>query len=77
MDYEMIPRLVNNNPLGDLTFIALEYLFFSFSRLKKASVGCLTFETAVENSSLKALSACLSSSDCPLSILTGVSISIC
>jgi len=47
---------------------------FSISQLNNDSIGCLTFETAVENKSLAALSLCFNDSSCPLIPLTGVNL---
>ena len=52
----IFPIVCTKSPDVDLTFIALRIFVFSFSQLKNASIGCLTFETAVENSSLPAFS---------------------
>ena len=52
----IFPIVCTKSPDVDLTFIALGIFVFSFSQLKNASIGCLTFETAVENSSLPAFS---------------------
>ena len=52
----IFPIVCTKNPDVDLTFIALRIFVFSFSQLKNDSMGCQTFETAVENKSLPAFS---------------------
>ena len=52
----ILPIVCTKSPDVDLTFIALGIFVFSFSQLKKDSIGCLTFDTAVENRSLPAFS---------------------
>jgi len=43
-----------SNPAVDITFIALWISVFSFSQLKKDSIGCLSLEMAQEYKSLQA-----------------------
>lgn len=38
-----------SSPFVDLTFCALLIVVFLFSQLKNNSMGCLTFETAMDN----------------------------
>ena len=51
----IFPIVCTKSPDVDLTSSLFEYLFL-IQPVENASIGCLTFETAVENSSLPAFS---------------------
>jgi len=59
-------------PLVERTLEAHRISVFCISQLNKDSVGCLIFETALENRSLAALSLCLIISGTTLMPFTGV-----
>ncbi|MDR2204907.1 MAG: hypothetical protein LBE36_01945 [Flavobacteriaceae bacterium] len=71
------PKQCSHKPFFERTFDAFWMFYFSMSQLKKDSMGCLTFETALEKRVLAAKSLCLRQSGVFFTAFTGVKSSNC